>query len=103
VSGQRIQLPIHWEPTPSVGDTILVSIGNGSTPARVTGVRKYQSKSPETVETVDDVDSGMVSGLFVAQSFLDLLRGFAAHLQMERRGNHMLGTVTFYNITDGFC
>ena len=59
LGGQRTQrTEICREPTPKVGNIILVSLGNVSVKAQVMAVRTYPSKSPGiAVETVDDVDA----------------------------------------------
>jgi hypothetical protein len=49
---------IYQGPTPNLGDRISAAVGNGSTFAKVTGIRKNPSKSPgTTVETADTVDA----------------------------------------------
>ena len=59
VGGERTRpLEIYQSPTPKLGDKISVNINNGSTSAKVTGIRKHPSRSPATaVESVDDVDA----------------------------------------------
>jgi hypothetical protein len=55
---RKRRLEIYQRPTPNVGDKINVNIENGSTSAKVTGVRKHRTRSPvAAVETVDDVDA----------------------------------------------
>jgi hypothetical protein len=59
VGGERTKgLETYQGITPRPGETIRVNIGNGSTSAKVTGVRKHPSRSPGSVtEGVDDVEA----------------------------------------------
>ena len=59
VTGERIQRPDTYDcPTPNKGARITVNVGNTSTTAQVTAVRKDPSKSTRIpIETVDEVDA----------------------------------------------
>ena len=59
LGGQKADLPeIHHNATPPVGTIVFVGYPGGAAKAKVTGVRTFPSRSPETaVQTVDQVDA----------------------------------------------
>jgi hypothetical protein len=59
VGGDRTRgLEIYQGPTPNLGDKISVKVKDGSTSAKVTGIRRHPSRSPgSAVENGDDVDA----------------------------------------------
>jgi diacylglycerol kinase family enzyme len=58
-NGDRIRgADIYSGPTPNVGDTIRVVVGDGTANAQVTGIRKHRARSPGAAgEIIDDADA----------------------------------------------
>jgi hypothetical protein len=63
VGGERVRrADIYEEPTPIIGDRIIVNIGLGTTLAEVTSVRKHPIRSPGGFgEGVNDIDAQEIS------------------------------------------